>query len=161
MTPLPDDVYYAGLPTKRMCAGALFRDHAQRILLVEPTYKPVWEIPGGIVEEHESPREACIREVKEELGLVRAVGRLLCVDYARVLPDLPEMVAFVFDGGVLRAAEIAALMLPADELRSYRFVTPDEVLALMAPRTGRRTLAALQQLERPGAAYLEDQVAPA
>jgi 8-oxo-dGTP pyrophosphatase MutT (NUDIX family) len=158
--PLPDDVYYASLPRKRMCSGALFRDRAQRILLVEPTYKPVWEIPGGIVEEYESPLEACVREVREELGLARTVGRLLCVDYARALPDKPEMVAFVFDGGVLEAADLAALRLPLDELRSYRFVTPDEVPSMMLPRTGRRTLAALRQLELPGAAYLEDQVAP-
>jgi 8-oxo-dGTP pyrophosphatase MutT (NUDIX family) len=35
--------------------------------LLEPTYKEDWEIPGGIIEENESPREACKREVLEEL----------------------------------------------------------------------------------------------
>lgn len=160
MVPLPDDVYYAGLPRKAMSAGALFRDRAQRILLVEPTYKAVWEIPGGIVEADESPLEACIRELREELGVTRGVMRLLCVDYARAAAPKPEMLAFLFDGGVLEPHELAAIRLPEAELRSFRFVAPDELTTLMAPRTARRALAALRQLELPGAAYLEDQVAP-
>ena len=40
----------ARMPRKRVSAGALFRDAAGRILVVEPTYKDSWEIPGGIVE---------------------------------------------------------------------------------------------------------------
>jgi ADP-ribose pyrophosphatase YjhB (NUDIX family) len=38
-----------------MAAGALLFDEDGRILLVEPTYKPYWEIPGGVVEADESP----------------------------------------------------------------------------------------------------------
>jgi ADP-ribose pyrophosphatase YjhB (NUDIX family) len=158
--PLPDDVYYASLPRKAMSAGALIRDQAQRILLVEPTYKDVWEIPGGIVEADEAPLRACIRELREELGITRAAMRLLCVDYARAAAPKPEMLAFVFDGGVLSASEIANIALPEAELRSYRFVTPEELVGLMAQRTERRALAALRQLERPGAVYLEDQEIP-
>jgi hypothetical protein len=30
-----------------MSAGVLFFDEAGRLLIVEPTYKPNWEIPGG------------------------------------------------------------------------------------------------------------------
>jgi len=158
--PLPDDVYYAGLPRRAMSAGALLRDHEQRILLVEPTYKDVWEIPGGIVEADEAPLRACIRELREELGVTRGAMRLLCVDCARTAAPRPEMLGFVFDGGVLSAREIAAIELPEDELRSYRFVTPDELTALMAPHTGRRALAALRQLDAQGAVYLEDQRDP-
>ncbi len=36
-------------------AGVLFRDVRSRLLLVEPTYKPNWENPGGAVEVGESP----------------------------------------------------------------------------------------------------------
>jgi ADP-ribose pyrophosphatase YjhB (NUDIX family) len=47
--------YYESLPRKLMAAGVIFRDERDRILLVEPNYKPDWEIPGGIVEAGESP----------------------------------------------------------------------------------------------------------
>ena len=37
-------------PGKRMGAGALVRDTHGRVLIVEPTYKDRWEVPGGAVE---------------------------------------------------------------------------------------------------------------
>jgi hypothetical protein len=43
---LPPDQYIASLARKRMAAGASFRDDDGRVLLVDPTYKPVWDLPG-------------------------------------------------------------------------------------------------------------------
>jgi 8-oxo-dGTP pyrophosphatase MutT (NUDIX family) len=60
-----------------MAAGILFRDSRGRVLLVEPSYKPNWEIPGGVVEADESPWAAATRELSEELGWDRPLGRLL------------------------------------------------------------------------------------
>jgi len=77
---LPPDQYVASLARKRMAAGALFRDVDGRVLLVDPTYKPMWDLPGGAVEKEESPHAACRREVAEELGLDRPPGRVLVVD---------------------------------------------------------------------------------
>ena len=57
--------------TPRVAAGALFFDDAGRVLLVHPTYKDTWDIPGGYVERGESPAAACRRELQEELGLDR------------------------------------------------------------------------------------------
>lgn len=42
-------------------AGALIRDQQGRILLVEPTYKDHWEIPGGVIEVGETPSQGCAR----------------------------------------------------------------------------------------------------
>ena len=57
------------LPRKLSGAGVLCTDSQGKVLIVVPAYKPEWEIPGGTVENNESPKQACIREVKEELGI--------------------------------------------------------------------------------------------
>jgi 8-oxo-dGTP pyrophosphatase MutT (NUDIX family) len=86
------------------------------VLIVQPTYKPYWELPGGAVDADELPYAAACREVKEELGLPRPVGRLLAVDWVPGRPDRTEGLVLVFDGGRLSAREIAALAVPPDEL---------------------------------------------
>jgi hypothetical protein len=32
----------------RAASGALYFDGAGRVMLVKPTYKPLWDIPGGL-----------------------------------------------------------------------------------------------------------------
>jgi 8-oxo-dGTP pyrophosphatase MutT (NUDIX family) len=41
------------------------------VLLVRHTYgdRRRWELPGGAVKRHEQPRDAAVREVREELGI--------------------------------------------------------------------------------------------
>ena len=141
-------------PMKRMGAGVLFRDGQGRVLLVEPTYKESWEIPGGSVEADESPRAACVREVEEELGLRRGVGRLLCMEWQGPEPDRSESLMFIYDGGVL--SDASGIRLPSDELVSFRFVDPEELDALMVQRLARRVRAALSALADHTVAELED-----
>lgn len=140
-------------PGKRMGAGALIRDAGGRVLLVEPTYKDTWELPGGSVEADESPRMGCRREVAEELGLDLPVGPMLCFEWQGPEPERTESLMIVFDGGVL--PEGAQITLPADELASYRFVAAAELPMLMAERTARRTLAALRALDEGRLVELE------
>ncbi len=92
--------YYRSLPGKRIGAGLICRDAEDRVLLVQPTYKPTWEIPGGVVEAGESPAATVAREVREELGVELPVGRLLVVDWLPVRPPKTEGLMMQFDGGV-------------------------------------------------------------
>jgi 8-oxo-dGTP pyrophosphatase MutT (NUDIX family) len=71
---LPPDRYVASLARKRMAATAFFRDEAERVLVVDPVYKPLWDLPGGAAEAYESPHAACRREIAEEPGLDRTSG---------------------------------------------------------------------------------------
>ncbi|MCF3123157.1 NUDIX hydrolase [Streptomyces arenae] len=143
----------------RMAAGALFFDDAGRVLLVEPSYKDYRDIPGGYVENGESPRQACVREVHEELGIKPAIGRLLVVDWA---PNQGEgdKVLYLFDGGRLGEDERQHIALQADELRSYDFHDAQQLPELTIPRLVRRIAAGIEARVKGSTAYLEHGSAP-
>jgi 8-oxo-dGTP diphosphatase len=137
-------------------SGALFVDERGRVLLVEPTYKPGWEIPGGVIEAGETPSAACTREIAEELGLSVHLGRLLVIDWAP--HPRGERVLFVFDGGLLPNATVERIRLQVEELASYRFVPPDEIGTLLPLRLTRRMTAALEARADGTIHYLEHAV---
>lgn len=150
------DDFTATLPRKRMGAGALLSDDQGRVLLVEPTYKPYFEIPGGSVEADESPRAAVVRELKEELGLPVQPGRLLVVDWVPPRLGRTEGLMMVFDGGVLTPAQTEQIRLPADELRSWAWCTEQQAGERLSELLARRISAAVRARAEGTVAYLEN-----
>ena len=148
--------YTATLPRKRTGSGVLFRDGAGRVLLVEPTYKDHWEVPGGCVEADESPHAAAAREANEELGLVVSPGRLLVVDWVPPQAGRTEGVMFVFDGGVLDPATTVRIRVPVAELRGWAWCTAAEAGERLSPLLARRVAAAVAAVRAGAAAYLQD-----
>ena len=136
--------YRNSRPGKRMGAGALIRDTQGGVLVVEPTYKDQWEVPGGVVEADESPREACRRELAEELGLDLPVGRMLVMEWQGPEPDRSESLMFLYDGGVL---DLQVIALAGYELKSYAFVDPTDLDRYLVERLSRRMRAALTALD--------------
>ncbi len=137
-----------------MGSGVLLRDDDGRILLVEPTYKGHWELPGGVVEADESPYDAAVREVREELGLSVTPGRLLVVDWVPSHAGRTEGVMLVYDGGLLDAT--AEIRLPAEELRGWAWSTPAEAQRRLSPLLARRATAALEAITDNVTVYLEN-----
>lgn len=148
--------YTATLPAKRMAAGALFFDECGRLLLVQPTYKEEWEIPGGVVEADESPLHACVREVREELGISCPHLRILTVDWTPPRPDHTEGLMVVFDGGKLSKSQIDRITTPDDELYGYSFHTLDGARDLVSQEMARRLKASMAALRCGNTIYLED-----
>ncbi|MBC6447145.1 NUDIX hydrolase [Actinokineospora sp. HBU206404] len=141
-----------------MAAGVLFRDHEDRVLLVEPSYKPTWEIPGGAVDADESPWVAASRELAEELGLDRPAGRLLVVDYVRPQDGRPEGVVFIFDGGHLEEADLPNLVFADGEILSAGFHTIGQARAKVKPLLANRLAAAVEAAHQDVTALCEDGV---
>ncbi|MBQ1101212.1 NUDIX hydrolase [Streptomyces sp. b94] len=148
------NAHEAKMAHPRMAAGALFFDGAGRVLMVEPTYKDYWDIPGGYVERGESPLHAVVREVREELGITPRIGRLLAVDWA---PNEAEgdKVLYLFDGGRLDREQLAGIELQDDELKSFEFLTPEQITEHTIPRLARRILAATEARNEAALVYLE------
>lgn len=147
--------YLANLARKRMGAAVLFTDAGGRVLLVEPTYKDYWEVPGGAVDGDESPYDAAVRELKEELGLSVAPGRLLVVDWVPPRAGRTEGVMFVFDGGTLSESQAAQIVVPSDELAGWAWCTPAECRERLSELLARRVEAARRARIDHNTAYLE------
>jgi 8-oxo-dGTP diphosphatase len=134
--------WYASLATMYGTAAALITSPSGDVLLVKPSYRALWSLPGGILEDGEPPHVGCAREVREELGLCVPVGPLLAVDWIAAEGLRPRpLVAFVFDGGVL--ADPSAIVLQESELDEFAFVAPPAVPAFLPPHMAARVTSAL------------------
>ena len=137
--------------TPRVAAGVLFRDTAGRILLVRPTYKDGWEIPGGYVEKGESPLSAATREVAEELGVDLDITDLLVLDWAPH-PAEGDKLLVIFRGRTLDQADVNRFNLDRNEIAEARFFPVDQLASLMPDRLARRVAEAAS---RSAGTYLE------
>ncbi|MEU4162682.1 NUDIX hydrolase [Actinoplanes sp. NPDC026670] len=148
------------MATPRVAAGALFFDDDGRVLLVKPSYKDGWDIPGGYVEPGESPRAACIREVREELGITTEIRRHLVVDWAPAEAE-GDKILFVFDGGIMLEEVQREITLDSDELDQWRFVTISDLGQHLPARLSRRIQTAVRARSRNEASYAEHGIEPA
>ena len=141
--PAPQATDPASLPAIPASAGALIFDRAGRLLILKPTYKSGWTIPGGVMEaDGESPWEACRREVREETGIEAREGRLACMDFRRPRPGNPGGIRFLFDCGAFDDQDLATITVQAAEISEYRFAAVPEALSLLRKPIRRRVRAA-------------------
>ena len=138
------------LPRKRAIAQLLVRDTDGRVLMCRLTYKNDWDLPGGVVEVGESPQQAVVREVEEELGLRLPPGPLLLTDWLPPWGGWDDALCLVFDGGVHDASVADTAVLQAREIRSAHFCTIEEVRDKCADFTARRIESAIVTLDGPG-----------
>jgi 8-oxo-dGTP diphosphatase len=142
------------LPTIPVSAGALIFDRSGRLLILKPTYKSGWTIPGGVMEaDGETPWDACRREVREECGIEVHHGRLACTDFRRPRPGRPGGVRFLFDCGAIKDKYLAAITVQEEEVSEYRLAALPEALALLRPPIRRRVRAASS---KQAVVYLEE-----
>jgi len=150
----PPDVAAFDIPRVPASVGALIRDPSGNLLILKPTYKGGWTVPGGQMEANgETPWEACRREVREETGLVLDAGRLVCVDFLRPRPGRPGGMRLLFDCGAFSDEMLSGICLQEDELSEYRLAGVDRAIELLSGPLRRRVRSAIGAV---GVVYLED-----
>lgn len=116
--------------TVRVVAAILRKDN--RIFATQRGYgefKDSWEFPGGKIEENESPRDAIVREIKEELAADIIVGELLTTveyDYPNFHLSMDCFLAELAPGSDMKLLEHeSAKWLGVNELESVEWLPAD------------------------------------
>ena len=129
-------------PGHPITAAALITDSLDRLLIVRPKGdgKP-WQLPGGIVEQGESPLVAVRREVREELGLDLDIQEqdFFSVEWLEATrPGRRDRLAFLFVGPRLTHEDSTCITLQRDELDEWRWAAHAEMKTLMHPKLADR-----------------------
>lgn len=110
--------------------AAIIRDK-DRIFATQRGYgefKDGWEFPGGKIEEGETPENALIREIREELDTEISVGeKITCVeyDYPKFHLSMDCFWAEIVSGDLVLKEHEAAKLLSREELDSVDWLPAD------------------------------------
>jgi len=136
----------AALPY-RPCVGVVLANADGRVLIAERLDMPgAWQMPQGGIDPDESPREACYRELEEEIGVGPALADVTAEYPDWLTYDLPDdLVGKVWKGRwrgqkqrwfLLRfRGRDADILLETShpEFSRWRWVQPDEAVSGIVP----------------------------
>lgn len=147
------------LPQQSAAAGILLTGPDGRTLLLATHNRAELVLPGGVVEDGESPAAAAEREAAEEVGLDVAATELLVVQHRSAVDGLPARLMFVFDSKPL--TELPHLRLQPTEISAAFWLDPDSAVQRHASGGRARLAAAFDARLRRQTVYMDaDRVLP-
>lgn len=112
--------------------SALVENTMGQVLLVRHSYMAGWQLPGGGVGRGEPPGQAILRELREEVGLVRSAPPELAGLYTRRYGVVTNLVA------LYRVRDVDIAFKPNFEIRAILFADPHALPDGTAAGTRRR-----------------------
>ena len=104
-------------------------------------YKDWWEFPGGKIEPGETPENALIREIREELNTEIAVDKFLTTveyDYPEFHLSMDCFWCHIEEGKLTLLEHEAAKWLPEDDLRQVNWLPADVLVVEEIERNTRQ-----------------------
>ena len=150
-----DEEYAKILPKKQVGTAVIFFNTKGELLIVKPDYKDCWLVPGGAIDDDESPLHCAIREVEEEIGLNMPNLRLCGVFYGPRKGFYTDFLRFVFYGGILADNQISQIKLQTDELLEYEFMSIEKALPLLSSNLQKCLPASFEAIKNNTVAYIE------
>ena len=92
-------------------------------------FKDGWEFPGGKIEEGETPKDAIIREIKEELNIKISVQEKIDTveyDYPKFHLSMDCFICYIDEGELILKEHKAAKWLNKEELYSVDCLPADK-----------------------------------
>lgn len=108
-------------------ANVIIEDKRGRLLVLKAHYKPYWSLPGGFIDEGDTPREAAIREVQEEIGIELDAQNLEFAAFVDRISEVADTYLFVFRVIDPVGSDIKLTLQP-DEIAEYDWVTRADIL---------------------------------
>ena len=119
-------------------AFAIIFDESKRVLLCHRRDYDLWNLPGGRVEQGESPWEAAVRETKEEVGLQIEIEKISGI-YSK--PSKNEIV-FSF-----LAKVVSGTMQHSEEVDEAKFFSVETLPTNTVPKQVERVQDAISSKE--------------
>jgi 8-oxo-dGTP pyrophosphatase MutT (NUDIX family) len=142
-------------PKKPLSAKIALYNPKSELLIVKPNYKPGWHFVGGMIDDHESPLQACLRETQEEIGVELQPVQLhfLGVRYGVSKTRGDEYLHFLFTA-TLTSEQAIEVRLQDSELEDMKWVPGDTASNEILDHTYKLLL---RVRKHPGAAYYAEQ----
>lgn len=114
---------------KRMSsAGVALYDDQGRVLVVKAHYKKYWSFPGGVVDEGETPRQAALRETKEEVDITVDNDDLRFRMIVNRVSTIAQTYQFTFEQQVDESV-FQNIKLDGDEIEDFALVSREDIIA--------------------------------
>jgi len=109
------------LAKRHTASGAFIFNDQNQLLILKPSYKDGWNLPGGVTDEFESPYQTVIRECKEEVNLDVQIKDLVLIDYSlKTIDDFEhDYIEFYFTVSVKNLSDI---QIDNQEIIDYKFI---------------------------------------
>lgn len=133
---LPPQVYQAQ-PLVVVAAGVLIDADGRVLLTSRPegkSFAGMWEFPGGKLEPNESPEQALVRELREELGITTTIGCLSPLSFVSHAYDdlhllMPVFACRVWNGTPMAREGQKLAWVTLREMEQYELLPADRPLA--------------------------------